>query len=456
MTDTAQAAALGRSSTPRILVVDDQPGIRDSLGALLKDHGLTIAAARNGEEALSIIEAERPDLVLLDIWLPGMDGMEVLQKLLDRYPGLPVVMMSGHATIETAVQATKLGAKDFIEKPLDADRLLEKVDSLLQEPSQVWEGGSGQEAQSGEQQARPRSGQEERKAAPLLPVQLRNDLWRGSERTQKTLRSSAIIYGQGLHTGRKSGLVLEPLPENSGIHFVDVSGGGPVPAHVQFVESTGFATRLRREHVQVSTIEHLLSALHAHGITNLLVKCNEEVPILDGSANEFCRLIAETGVVEQDGTLFALRPAKEISVGSGEERLRLIPDEQFVIDYTLKYPEPLGTQRFCFTLDGPESYLEEIAPARTFGFVKDVGNLQSQGLAQGGRFDNFLLFGSEGAINSRLRFPDEAVRHKILDCIGDLYLLGRPIEGRLEAVMTGHSDNISLLQRIVSEWESEN
>ena len=125
-----------------------------------------------------------------------------------------------------------------------------------------------------------------------------------------------------------------------------------------------------------------------------------------------------------------------------------MPFDGFEIDYTLEYPEPVGRQRFVFRLDDPSAYRREIAPARTFGFAKDIGALQRQGLALGGRFDNFVLFGEDGPINCELRFPDEPVRHKILDAFGDLYLLGRRLQARVIARMTGHTQNISLLKKV--------
>ena len=120
----------------------------------------------------------------------------------------------------------------------------------------------------------------------------------------------------------------------------------------------------------------------------------------------------------------------------------------FEIDYTLDYPAPVGKQRYVFRLDDPSAFRKEIAPARTFGFARDIGALQRQGLALGGRFDNFILFGDDGPVNCELRFPDEPVRHKILDALGDLYLLGRRLQARVVACMTGHSHNISLLKKV--------
>jgi UDP-3-O-acyl-N-acetylglucosamine deacetylase len=169
---------------------------------------------------------------------------------------------------------------------------------------------------------------------------------------------------------------------------------------------------------------------------------------MDGSALEFCRLFDDVGLTQQDGEWYEIAVSETLQVGDGKEWIKIEPADEFSVEYTLRYPEPVGEQHFTFTLKDAASFRTEIAPSRTFSFVKDVGHLQRQGLALGGRFDNFLLIGSEGAINDAWRFPNEPVRHKILDAIGDLYLLGRPLRGKVTACMTGHSDNIELLKRV--------
>jgi UDP-3-O-acyl N-acetylglucosamine deacetylase len=215
---------------------------------------------------------------------------------------------------------------------------------------------------------------------------------------------------------------------------------------VDYVGSTGYATTVKLGATQAGTIEHVMSALHAYGISNLLIKCNGEVPVLDGSARDFCALFDQIGTEEQAGDWFDIRVQERWRVGSGRESIEVEPAEDFIVEYELDYPAPVGKQRFTFTLADVGSYQREIAPARTFGFVRDIGALQKQGLALGGRFDNFVLIGEGGAINDALRFPDEPVRHKILDAIGDLYLLGRSIQGKFTARMTGHSDNVAILR----------
>lgn len=430
-----------------VLVVDDEASIRRSLEGVLKDEGFSVVLAEDGESAIRILMNTRPALVLLDIWMPGMDGLETLRKIKEVHADLPVVMISGHATISTAVAATRAGAIDFLEKPLDLSGTIQVVRRVLNSQAE----GSVANDEPRWEAIEPASVGPLRESVTINPVVFTKQTLRGRAMPQKTLAHAAILYGQGLHSGRKSGLILEPLPPNSGIHFVGVSETTVVPAHVDFVESTGFATTVRLGQTQAGTIEHLMSALCAYGISNVLIKCNGEVPVMDGSAREFCRLFEEVGLSEQDGEWYEIDIKKVIEVGDGKEFIRIEPADEFSVDYTLRYPEPVGEQQFSFTLNDPATYRDLIAPARTFSFVKDVGHLQRQGLALGGRFDNFLLIGTEGAINDEWRFPNEPVRHKVLDAIGDLFLLGRRLRGKVTARMTGHSDNIAILKKVRDE-----
>ncbi len=467
----------------RVLVIDDEPSIGRALQQILADEGLETVVVNDAELAFKFLENERPALIFLDIWLPGIDGLEALGQIIAAAPKVPVVMISGHATIATAVEATKQGASHFLEKPLDLTVTVETVRRLIsKQPESVTSSpsvsGTGNDYDKSDYdksasvnevddnsailQGEPLHGNRRlqdskvilRQAVKINPLSFifSDKVAAGRKISQRTLAGNALVYGQGLHTGRKTGLSLEPLPSGSGIHFAGVAGGSAVPALVSFVESTGFATTLKGSGVHVSTVEHLLSALRAFGITNLLIKCNDEVPAMDGSALDFYSLISETGVEEQDGDIWEVAIPQTIRVATSGERgefIEIEPAEDFSVTYKLVYPPPLGIQEYSFTLSSPEQYLADIAPARTFGLVRDIGGLQRQGLAQGGRFDNFVLVGEDGPINVALRFPDEFVRHKILDVIGDLSLLGRPLRGRVTACMTGHSDNIALLRAII-------
>jgi UDP-3-O-acyl N-acetylglucosamine deacetylase len=260
-----------------------------------------------------------------------------------------------------------------------------------------------------------------------------------------------VVNGQGLHSGVRTGLILQPLPPGSGIVFGSISSGETVPALVDHVGATGYATTLVRGTMSAKTVEHLMATLHAYRITNLLVKMQAEVPILDGSALELCALIDEGGVVDQDGTVEELVIDRRYAIGSDapdHKGIAIVPADGFEVHYTLDYPAPIGRQEIEFRFDDVETFRREIAPARTFGFVKDIEQLELMGLASGGRLNNTILVGEEGIVNAPLRFPDEFARHKVLDIFGDFYLLGRFIRGRIEARMTGHSDNVHLLRHL--------
>lgn len=427
-----------------ILIVDDEVSICKTLQGIFADENYETHVANAGEQALELLAQINPAVILLDIWLPGMDGLETLKKIKAIQPNTPVIMISGHATIATAISATKLGASDFIEKPLDLHLTLAAVRRALE--GQKTDALNPQYVKGGDESL---LGLTKTRDLPRLnPIVFKQQNLRGKKVVQKTLSTSALLYGQGLHSGKKSGLILEPLPPNSGIHFRSIAGSDVVPAHLDYVDSTGFATTIKLGQTQAGTIEHLMSALHAAGVSNLLIKCNGEVPVMDGSALEFCKLFEDVGLEEQDGDWFEIAVDKTLRVEKGKEFIQIEPADSFIVEYTLDYPKPLGRQQLSFELSSLDAYKNEIAAARTFGLVRDIGYLQTQGLALGGRFDNFVLFGEDGPINCKLRFDNEPVRHKILDLIGDIYLLGRPIRGKISASMTGHSDNIAILKLI--------
>jgi len=724
-----------------ILIVDDEEAIRTTLKGSLEDEGYQVFTAADGTEALDLVPKTNPEIVFLDIWLPGMDGIQILKILKEHYPEPEVIIMTGHGTVSTAVQATKFGAFDFVEKPLDFNQImglivrvleqrgLEREEAeaspLLQEEEIigsshaieavreavrkyahtnegvliVGENGTGKElvarmihqgsgrkrkhmvkvnclafadeaiqeellgprdpsirqkqpppaidlARGGtllidsidgmpievqkalvkalrterrsirgrvgtsnevriiaattkdlEDEARQgafdpdlykyfaanmmrvpslreRRGDipalvrfflknfcaeygrkpkeiEDEAMRPLLdfewpgnvkelknivermvitvpiskitvgdiPPSIRGEsiprrpqiyemydsfkdasqAWKrnyllyhlrkhgwdigetsralkigrrtlrsnieklgidikpaGAEgqRPQRTLRRSMVLYGQGLHSGLKGGLILSPLPPNSGIIFGNISTGATVPMHLDYVDSTGYATSLRHGDAVAKTIEHFLAVLHTYRISNLLVKINDEIPIMDGSSLDFCRLIEDAGIEEQ-----AL-PEEEIVIGDvvtvgkeGEKYIRIEPAEKLTIHYTLSYPPPIGLQKLEFVLEDEEAFKKEIAPARTFGFLSEIEYLEKQGLASGGRLNNVILVDNEKIVNTQLRFPDEFVRHKILDIIGDFYLLGRPIRGLITAQMTGHTENNALMRQIRDRME---
>ncbi len=698
----------------RVLIVDDQEEILNSLDGVLRDEGHEVISAKDGQEALHLVQTDCPDLVFLDIWIPGIDGMQTLKAIKRLDPHCSVVMMSGHGTIETAVKAIKLGATDYLEKPLNLEDVLHLVQKAVQDrtaakrvslangnhpgeligasdpaqqlrtalqeaatqPGSIWlagEKGTGKEfaariihhldierngplvkvrcpeltdnnisetlhgkSSAGQRGNHGRLDQATGGTLVLLRIdkldpaltetllqalqqrlaqvsdrnririlttsvaepghlaripgfsnelidlltariiylpslrerrqdigffvecflreaaqefdrdvvgaepealsrlerfswpgnikQLKtliehmvmtspggrisaNDLLIPNEsgeevytephsgnsafthdtlphhhgtagpagcagpsaipakesglasvenptsgfRYQKTLRGRAVMYGMGLHSGIKTGLTLSPLPPGSGILFGHITSAGTVPATISNVESTGYATCLQGNGVSARTIEHLMAVFHVYGLTNALVKISGEVPIMDGSGLEFCNLVESAEIIRQDEVVeeIIITEPLELPVEPGSpKRLRVEPAECFQVEYSLDYPPPVGSMKLTYALDHPEDFKRNIAPARTFGFVKDMRTMEGMGLADGGRLSNVVLVDDEKVVNPPLRFPDEFVRHKVLDIIGDFYLLGRPVRCKVIASQTGHTENIAMLKLI--------
>jgi two-component system nitrogen regulation response regulator NtrX len=715
----------------RILIVDDEKNIVSSLTGILSDEGYEVSMTDDGVEALELIQKDPPDLVLLDIWLPGMDGIEVLKTLKTYNPGVKVLIMSGHGTIDTAVKATKLGAQDFIEKPFSLDRITESVENALHsensvplvetKPSQaskelpvcfesmievkkgikalsksmeplllLGEMGTGKETVAQTIHAQSRKGDrpfiklnclfkqrqaiqsqlfrkknrdkknhstpgekvvylsnieslskglQEKLAEALqntnlpdtsfefLPVRLfasssknlddlaakgqfhqgllnvfketsliipplRNhtasisliakdyleetrchtyipeidegvltalcgyswpgnikelhdvleklirtcanqqsisvqdlppEIWKlqnqidittfneaGSLQEaesiwekhfilhhlkrnnwnidetykilktskkqfqeklkyhsidiqenkttlsqkrypQRTLKRSVVLCGSSLHSGIKTGLILQPMPPGSGIIFGDIASGKTIPAQLENVQSTDYSTCLKKGVNSVGTIEHIMATLHMYRVTNLLIKIGDEAPVMDGSAKDFCELLEDGEFEDQDDFYEEIVIDKNYSFGDkekGEPYISIEPSEKFSVSYHMEYPEPIGVQDFTYEYDGDESFKKEIAPARTFGFMEEVAQLTKMGYASGGKLDNFILLGDKKVLNTKLRFKDEFARHKILDILGDFYLLGKPIRGKIKAYKSGHTHNVGLLKKV--------
>ncbi|MGE3537286.1 MAG: UDP-3-O-acyl-N-acetylglucosamine deacetylase [Candidatus Tectimicrobiota bacterium] len=450
--------------TGRILIVDDDENLLKSLASILGDEGWKVSSLSAGEDVLDCVEILKPEVILLDVWLPGVDGVEILHTLRTGHPDIVVIMMSGYGDIATAIHATRLGAFDYLEKPFSLRRLLVTVERAFElaaqsAPSLSRQQGLGESNTATESlisnvsPVRTRLAlQHVRKPQDLSLLSRAESL--DKARRQRTLGRGAVLYGQGLQSGLKTGLVLAPLPPDSGILFQNITTGKTMLASVDCIESTDFCTSLRHHCLAAKTVEHLMSALHAYRITNALVKISNEVPIMDGSAAAFCHLIEDAGVVEQAASVEDIVIDRCYAIGQvhSEKKFILIePYDGFRITYRLVYPPPLGIQEYTYEHIDGRGYLHEIAPARTFAFVKEVEKMHELGLIEGGRLTNVLLIGDGTIINNTpLRFPDECVRHKILDIIGDFYLLGCAVRGHIRANMTGHTENIALIKQLQS------
>ncbi len=273
---------------------------------------------------------------------------------------------------------------------------------------------------------------------------------------QRTLRRSVSCTGIGLHSGNKVTLSLKPAPADSGIRFQRADLGGlEIPAVVTHLGGIQYQTGLTREAVSVETVEHLLAALTALGIDNVIVELNSpEVPIMDGSAAPFVYLVNEAGVKRLQAPRRYLKVLRPISLTQGDKRIALYPSDHFKVTYSISFDHPLLRHQSRTMRVTEESFVEEIAPARTFGFLKEVEMLRQRGLALGGSLDNAIVLGETGVLNNALRFEDEFVRHKILDVIGDLSLVGYPVVGHLVAHRGGHALHTAFAARILEESDA--
>ncbi|HXD18547.1 MAG TPA: UDP-3-O-acyl-N-acetylglucosamine deacetylase, partial [Vicinamibacterales bacterium] len=256
---------------------------------------------------------------------------------------------------------------------------------------------------------------------------------------QRTLRRPISCAGIGLHSGKKVTLSLKPAPSDFGIRFRRSDLGGlEVPAYVGHVGGIDHATGLTRDAVNVDTVEHLLAALVSLGVDNVVVELNSpEVPIMDGSAAPFIYLIQEAGVKSLQSPRQYLKIVRPIAISRGDKRIALYPSDHFKVTYSISYDHPLLRHQSRTLRITEETFAEEVAPARTFTFLKDVEMLRQNGLALGGSLENAIVLGETGVLNNALRFDDEFVRHKILDAVGDLALVGYPVIGHLVAHRAG-------------------
>jgi len=272
---------------------------------------------------------------------------------------------------------------------------------------------------------------------------------------QRTLRRQISCVGIGLHSGNKVNLSLKPAPANFGIRFRRTDlGDHDVPATVHHLAGIQLATGLARNEVSVETVEHLLAALVSAGIDNVVVELNhKEVPIMDGSSAPFLYLLQEAGVKKLSPARKFLKILKPVQVATGDKRIAVYPSDHFKVSYTISFDHPMLRHQSRTERITEQTFADHIAGARTFGFLKEVEWLRQNGLALGGSLENAIVIGDTGVLNA-LRFDDEFVRHKILDVVGDLALIGYPMVGHVVAHRAGHALHTALAAEILKEKEA--
>ena len=279
---------------------------------------------------------------------------------------------------------------------------------------------------------------------------------------QRTLKNIVRATGVGLHTGEKVYLTLRPAAPNSGIIFrrVDLNPVVDIKADPYAVGDTRLSSCLERDGARVQTVEHLMSALAGLGIDNVYVDLTSgEVPIMDGSASPFVFLLQSAGIEEQPAAKKFIRIKKLVEVKQGDKWVKFEPYNGFRVDFSIDFRHPVfahSNKRVIVDFEHT-SYIKEVSRARTFGFMQDVENMRSQGLALGGSLDNAIVMDEYRVLNAEgLRYEDEFVKHKALDAIGDLYLLGHPVIGAYTAYKSGHALNNALLRQLMEDapsWE---
>ncbi len=427
----------------KILVVDDEKDIVVTLKNILENEDYIVHTSYDGIQALEAIKSLDLDLIFLDLWLPNIDGLQILSEIaMLGKKDIPIVMISGHAGVESVVRATKMGANDFLEKPFTASRILSLCDKYIKNKSGVQSavGGTNQED------------------SILGRASSSESL---SKVKQKTIERSVIISGHALMNGRSTAIQLLPAEINHGIVFVDMALGTKIklsPENILSFSNNAHAnsTVLGKDDSIIRTTEHFLATLHMYGINNLIVKCDEEVPNTDGSALDFCRLIEDAGVLEQDADVEYLEVTEEIVFGDvnnpDETYVAITPYDGLSITLNIDFPEPIGKETYTYTFENPEQFKDEVGRARSFNTLDNIQLAQSHGVVGAGLMDSHIIISEKKVINTELRFQDEFVRHKILDIIGDLYILGIPFKGKIVANKTSHKFNHHVVRTIAQKY----
>jgi UDP-3-O-[3-hydroxymyristoyl] N-acetylglucosamine deacetylase len=277
---------------------------------------------------------------------------------------------------------------------------------------------------------------------------------------QRTLKNTIKTTGVGLHTGARVEIVLRPAAPNAGIvfHRVDLERPIAIPADALHVGETRLSSTLKHDGAAISTVEHMMSALAGLGIDNVHIDVSgPEIPIMDGSAGPFVFLLQSAGIVEQDAAKRYMRIVQTVEARDGDKWARFEPFNGFKLDFTIDFPHPMfGSENRHVVIDFAEhSYVKEVARARTFGFMQDLEAMREAGLGLGGSLQNAVVLDEYRVLNSEgLRYDNEFVKHKVLDAIGDLYLLGHPLIGQYTAFKSGHGLNNAVARALLARTDA--
>lgn len=423
----------------KVLIIDDEEDILSSCKNVLEDEDYDVDIAKDYDEALKIFESKKIDLVFLDVWLPNVDGLDILSNIKEKYPNTTVIMMSGHAGVETAVRATKLGAYDFLEKPISISKLLSSCEEVLNK----------KENNKNEENSNYLNEHENHNKSKLkyrIP--------------QRTIAKSVVVSGFALMEGRKTALTLVPAEVNTGIVFIDINTNTHIKLSHENILSKDKSgavnsTALINGNRYIKTTEHFLAALHMMGITNLIVKCDGEVPNVDGSALVFCDALKEAGFIEQEDYIEPIVIDRELTYGKvddNETYIILSPYDGLEVNLRIDFSGSIGVQQYDYKFESFEQFSEDIGKARSFNTLDNIDYAQKMGMAGSGMIGSHIILCEGKVINTKLHFDNEFVRHKILDIIGDLYILARPIKAKIIANKSSHSFNHSVVHDIANKY----
>ncbi|WP_432633135.1 UDP-3-O-acyl-N-acetylglucosamine deacetylase [Brachyspira sp.] len=419
-----------------VLIIDDEEDILSSCKAVLEDEDYDVETAKNYEEAIKIFESKKIDLVFLDVWLPNVDGLDILSNIKEKYNNTTVIMMSGHAGVETAVRATKMGAYDFLEKPISISKLLASCDEVLNK----------KENNNETEINHSNNNHNKSKLKYKIP--------------QRTIAKSVVVSGFALMEGRKTALTLVPAEVNTGIVFVDINSNTHIKLSHENILSKDKSgavnsTALINGSRHIKTTEHFLAALHMMGITNLIVKCDGEVPNVDGSALVFCDALKEAGYIEQEDYIEPIVIDRELiygNVNDNETYIILSPYDGLEVNLRIDFAGSIGVQQYDYKFESFEQFSEDIGRARSFNTLDNIDYAQKMGMAGSGMIGSHIILCEGKVINTKLHFDNEFVRHKILDIIGDMYILARPIRAKITANKSSHSFNHSVVHDLASKY----